>query len=1303
MSEFLATAYVKISPQIRGFKTQLDSDINKAIKGREYFVQIKAKPDFRGFIGQVNTALRGIEGSIKALKVPVIPVVGKAAAASGAAGGSGKDSNRTNQLSDAQKRARATTELLTQSFKLNEQAAKIMNIATNRAVFETTELAQTEVRLTGASAALQAVEKGLAKAIESGNQAAIARLASTRQLLLNTQAENQAVITAASNEKALAGVREKSALASQKANIALTQNLGLVQKANAFSEAEYAVKTQLTTVESLLAAARKVNNTELAAALATEQASLAALQGRVLAEGEVFAAQAKESLAATSLKKARAELSAVVKTEISGLTTLAEVKAVESSLNKAVKAEEKAVAAARDANIVAVNAESIALERNVAAQYALIAAQKQAIKGAAAQATAQAAASRGALATFLSLLGARGATLAAGSEFLAGAAAVAVFAKAISSASQLETQLNVFQETVGATGDEMEKVRDKALQLGADITLPAVGAGDAARAFTELGKAGLEVEDAVDGARGVLQLATAAELDNAQATELVASGLNAFGLAGIQATRVADLLTGAANAAQGSVADMGIALQQSSAVARQAGLSISDTVSFITLLAKSGIRGSDAGTSLRTALLRLIAPTEDANKELKKLGVTIFDLDQNFRPEAFAEIADALADLDAKTRNQTLRKIFGQDAIRAAVIFGREGSKGLDAVRESVGEAGLAQELAAARTKGFAGSVEALKNSLETLGTNVGSLVLGPIKLYVDIVAEAVSITNSWASSAVKAGKILRDFIDRFAKVKIGPVEVDGTDAEDDAAKVATKIAGIFFKSRVIPLPVVLGLEGSEEIRGRLGLIKTDAEVAQASVRKVLEELNAKGAGSPTALNAAALALADIIRKLQDGSPAAQKLSGDVQILLENIQNADFSLPPFKVPELDIPPSLRSGSFGREVIDPSINVMRGAFPELFALGDDMTKQLKAGAESGVPAVVDVFKSIIPKITTAVLDLQEQFNKEVVAGNRQGQISNLKQQAAEQQRIIDEANKAIGTLDASKPGGPTKLAKLKEARRQAQGELASITSQVEGIENSITADAKSKADEIQKAKDEQDDALLKIFSNAEDDANLRLTIAEGTKSLKDDIAANKHLRAVLIQQRAEGKKKIKDLEDRRDFVRETTAKIKRLGLEIKQAIKDQRQAQREAAREQRERAIAGIELDIEFAEITKNRGLEIRLRNKLIDALEEQIKHEKGNTNRIKELRNEIARQKQAIKEANERSRGEEQSLQRVGLRVLAAAAGLRSQSARQPHPDGSERWAGRWHSSSRWWKFCVRDCTYTVQANIRYLYESCHR
>ena len=166
-------------------------------------------------------------------------------------------------------------------------------------------------------------------------------------------------------------------------------------------------------------------------------------------------------------------------------------------------------------------------------------------------------------------------------------------------------------------------------------------------------------------------------ISNADAAALTASALNAFGLEGEDAVHVADLLANAANDAQGSISEMGAAMQQASAIAHQVGFSLDDTVATLTIFARHGLRGSDAGTSLRTALSRLIAPTHKAADLIGELGLNIRDANGNIKPDIFAQFGEATKDLSPALRDMIAETIAGQDAIRAFAIGASEGRRGL--------------------------------------------------------------------------------------------------------------------------------------------------------------------------------------------------------------------------------------------------------------------------------------------------------------------------------------------------------------------------------------------------------------------------------------------------------------------------------------------------------------------------------------------------------------------------------------------------------------------------------------------------
>ncbi len=308
----------------------------------------------------------------------------------------------------------------------------------------------------------------------------------------------------------------------------------------------------------------------------------------------------------------------------------------------------------------------------------------------------------------------------------AGAGLAAGFASTIKQAAGFQQQLNVLQAAGRATNKEMRQVQATAKRLGADIRLPATSARDAADAMTELVKGGLSVNQTLRASRGVLQLSAAAQISNAEAAQITARALSAFGLAGGEATRVADLLAASANESTASISDMAFALSQSSAVARQAGLSVSETTTALTVLAKAGIVGSDAGTSLRVMLQRLVPQTKKSAEMMAELGVSAFDAQGKLRPisDVIDDYNRALSKLGPAQRATAVQTIFGTDAARAAnIVFGQSADT-FDKLEKRVSVQGEAARNAAARNKGFAGAMDAVQSSIQTAQITLGTAFL---------------------------------------------------------------------------------------------------------------------------------------------------------------------------------------------------------------------------------------------------------------------------------------------------------------------------------------------------------------------------------------------------------------------------------------------------------------------------------------------------------------------------------------------------------------------------------------------------
>ncbi len=340
-------------------------------------------------------------------------------------------------------------------------------------------------------------------------------------------------------------------------------------------------------------------------------------------------------------------------------------------------------------------------------------------------------------------------------------------ASAVKSTAEFEKQLNTLQAVTGVSDDQLDEIRKTALALGADTSLAAISAADAAVALTELSKAGLSAEQSLAAVRGTLELAGAAELGAGEAAKFVATELNAFKLAGDQALRVVDLLASASIAAQGEIRDFGNAFQQVGAVAAQANLSVEQTTAALTLLAKAGITSSDAGTSLRTFLLRLIPTTKQASQFVRALGV---ELDTTkTEGEQLSSIIEqyraALLKLTPVQRVNVLNQIFGQDAIRAGSVLLTQNVDALQRQIDELDNAGVAAELNAAKARGLSGAWAGLQSNLETAGIKVGSFVDGPLEKLIRGMSNTVSSTD-------KAAGAIKDFATKVGNTKIPVINI---------------------------------------------------------------------------------------------------------------------------------------------------------------------------------------------------------------------------------------------------------------------------------------------------------------------------------------------------------------------------------------------------------------------------------------------------------------------------------------------------------------------------------------------------
>lgn len=360
----------------------------------------------------------------------------------------------------------------------------------------------------------------------------------------------------------------------------------------------------------------------------------------------------------------------------------------------------------------------------------------------------------------------------------------------VSTYARFDEAISQVGAATGASVEDLGLLRQAAMDAGAEFGQ--FSSIDAAGAIEELGKAGLDTSQIVGGAlRGAMALAASDGMAVADAAELTADALAMFSLKGSDATRVADLLAQGAGAATGSARDLGMALSQVGAVAASTGLTIDDTTTALALFAKNGIKGSDAGTSLKTMLMALANPSKKARALMDELQISAFNASGEFigMRDFSQQLSDRLSGLSTEQRNAALATIFGSDAMRVAAIATKEGAAGYDAMAKAMGDFGSAAEMAAKRTDNLKGDLAELGGAWENLMIAMGENADGPLRKLVQSLTDLIAFAQRHqALTTAIAGTV--GALVALGATSVGLVRAAKALAEVRAAIVAMDIAG---------------------------------------------------------------------------------------------------------------------------------------------------------------------------------------------------------------------------------------------------------------------------------------------------------------------------------------------------------------------------------------------------------------------------------------------------------------------------------------------------------------------------------
>ena len=299
---------------------------------------------------------------------------------------------------------------------------------------------------------------------------------------------------------------------------------------------------------------------------------------------------------------------------------------------------------------------------------------------------------------------------------------------AVMTVAKFDDSMSKVQAISGATGDELDSLRDLAKDLGSTT---AFSASQAADAMQYLALAGWETNQILDATPQMLALASAGAMELSQAADIVSDTMSAFGMEAEDAGRAADIFAAASSKSNTDVQMLGEAMKYAAPVANSFGASLEDTSAIAGRMADSGIKASQAGTALRAGFLRLASPTEDAAGALHELGVETTTSDGSMRDiiDIMYDMESGMEGMSEEAKISAMQSIFGTNAMAgwmAVMDGGIDSLKGLS--DELYDSSGAAQDMADTMQDNVGGAFRALKSQAEGIMIQLGEQLVPIIR-----------------------------------------------------------------------------------------------------------------------------------------------------------------------------------------------------------------------------------------------------------------------------------------------------------------------------------------------------------------------------------------------------------------------------------------------------------------------------------------------------------------------------------------------------------------------------------------------
>ena len=353
-------------------------------------------------------------------------------------------------------------------------------------------------------------------------------------------------------------------------------------------------------------------------------------------------------------------------------------------------------------------------------------------------------------------------------------------AAAVKTAADFDSSMSKVAAVSGATGDDLDALRDKAREMGAKTKF---SASEAADAMNYMAMAGWKTEDMLEGIEGIMNLAAASGEDLATTSDIVTDALTAFGLSAQDSGHFADILAAASSNANTNVSMMGETFKYCAPIAGALGFSAEDTAQAIGLMANAGIKGSQAGTALRTIMNNLTGEIKLSGNALGEVTIATTNADGSMRDlsDILADCRGAFSQLSESEQAAAAEALVGKNAMSGFLALMNAGEGDIDKLSSAIDHCsdtfvktvdgaiipmsqaleegidwieeynGVSEQMASVMQDNLSGQLTILKSQLQELAISFGEMLMPAIRAIVSKKQAFVDKLNSMSESQRKA------------------------------------------------------------------------------------------------------------------------------------------------------------------------------------------------------------------------------------------------------------------------------------------------------------------------------------------------------------------------------------------------------------------------------------------------------------------------------------------------------------------------------------------------------------------------